>query len=300
MSVEAMEFLYTEDKISEVVGVEGYEKLVRNVCQQALKSVDTTYVFLERYAYINGYAGSGVALLSGNIGYARNLFLDVSEGLPCDDMGMHIASRVFSATVDEHTDRRLGHSPHRVLAKIMLDAVAGYAGYDQNIEQRNRLDKKSSAFLSVVDSFKRNYQGSSHDIGALIQALGYHIASEFLADKEYQIIDEEVWFRHPDEQFRHHVKRGKNREGGWYGPWSWITTHGHYGEAENDDGHGVEHEHWVDALEAARLALKYKPEIISEKEFFVCLERGLLRFRRDWKRLFNIVLEEMDAVAKGA
>lgn len=124
--------------------------------------------------------------------------------------------------------------------------------------------------------------------------MGYHIASELLADKEYQIIDEEVWFKHPDEKFRNLVKRGRKNDGSWYGQWSWITAHGHYGKAENDEGYGVEHDHWLDAIEAIELALKYRPEGISEDKMLALVKEGMQKFKNSWTEFFTIVLNEVN------
>lgn len=151
--------MFDENSIAKLVNLDEYKILVREVCRRAVQSPITTYIFLERYAHINGFAGSGVALLAGNIGYSRDMFLDKSSPSSCSDKGMLVASKVFAATIDEHADRQLGKATHRVLAQVMLDAVARYAGLNDNVEQRNTLDNKSDNLLRIVEDFKNDYRG---------------------------------------------------------------------------------------------------------------------------------------------
>src|SRR5216684_4139861 len=133
--------MFDERQIAEIVGLQDYESLVREVCRHAVRSPNTTYLLMERYTYINGFAGSGVALLAGNIGYSRELFRDKSvEPEASSDRGMMIAPKVLSATVDEHSDRLLGQASHRSLALACLNAVADYAGL--SAAEKSPLDRK--------------------------------------------------------------------------------------------------------------------------------------------------------------
>jgi hypothetical protein len=248
---------------------------------------------MERYAYINGFAGSAVALLAGNIGYERELFLDPS-GESNSDRGMMIASKIFAATIDEHGAQH-GKAPHRNLAQACLEAVACACHVTQ--AERKLLDARSDTFLATVRSFKANYAGEPRTLGNLVRSVGYHVASEYLADQEYQIMDEEVWFKHPDDHFREVVRRNQSAPGRWCGPWMWVTVHGHYGAAESDEGHGVEHDHFEYAMKAVDLIEHLRPRAM---ELEICKQRvveGLIAFRTDLMTMFDAVDVEIAQLA---
>lgn len=267
------------------LGKTEYVDRFRSLCKLALTSPKATYVFMERYAYINGFAGSAVALLAGNLGYERELFLD-SCAESNSDRGMMIASKIFAATIDEHGALR-GKAPHRNLAQACLEAVARACNVTQ--AERKLLDAKSDAFLATVRSFKANYAGEPRTLGNLVRSVGYHVASEYLADHEYQIMDEEIWFGHPDDHFRAVVRRTQPAPGQWGGPWMWVTVHGHYGVAESDEGYGVEHDHFEYAMEAVDLVEHLRPRTI---ELDICKQwatEGLMAFKTDLMTMFDAV-----------
>ena len=288
--------MLNEGQIADIVALQDYENLVRGVCRQAVRSPNTTYLLMERYTYINGFAGSGVALLAGNIGYSRELFRDKSiQPEASSDRGMLIAPKVLSATVDEHSDRLLGQASHRSLALACLNAVADYAVLSS--AERSLLDLKPKRFLQLVEQFKNNYRSEAGNAASLVRSMGYHIASEYLADREYQIKDEEVWFKHPDERFRNTVKR-ERKDGAWHGPWAWVTTHGHFGEAEGDTGHGVEHDHFSDALHAFETVVRFRPDDLTEEDMLSLATEGLQLFRSNWTEFYTVVSGEIQGSLK--
>jgi hypothetical protein len=164
--------------------------------------------------------------------------------------------------------------------------VAKYA--ELTVERRNVLDLKTDEIYKLINRFKFNYAGKQNDIESLIVSIGYHIASEFLADEEYQIIDEEIWFKNSDDHFRKIITR-EQVKGGWSGVWSWVTIHGHYSGSKDIAGHGVEHDHCKFALKALGHAIRFKPKGISEHEIFELAKQGMRLFERDWIRFFQII-----------
>ncbi len=286
--------MLTQDDLTSTLNTTDYVNRFRALCRLGVTSAVATYVLMERYAHINGFAGSGVALLAGNIGYERELFAALSSGSN-PDRGMRIAAKVFSATIDEHGGME-GHAPHRSMAQGCLEKVAQYAGLSQ--ANRVPLDVKQPAFLEIVRQFKRNYAASDRTPECLVYSLGYHVASEYLADREYQILDEEVYFKNPDPRFREIVRRTRSPEGQWGGVWSWITVHGHYGEAENDDGHGVEAEHCEAALEALRLVETFPPLGLPHGHARYYAELGLVTFRDNFLAVMNAIAEDINVLAR--
>ncbi len=209
------------------------------------------------------------------------------------DRGMRIAAKVFSATIDEHGGME-GHAPQRCMAQGCLEKVAQYAGLSQ--ADRVPLDVKRPAFLEIVRQFKRNYAASERTPECLVYSLGYHVASEYLADLEYQILDEEVYFKNPDARFRDVVRRTRSPERKWGGAWSWITVHGHYGEAENDDGHGVEADHCEAALEALRLVETFPPLGLPHGHARYYADLGLIAFRDNFLALMSAIIEDINVL----
>lgn len=279
-------------EFDDILDKQAYVDRFRALCQLAVTSPTATYVFMERYAHINGFAGSGVALLAGNLGYERERFID-PDGESNPDRGMMIAAQVFTATIDEHGGAS-GRAPHRAMAQGCVEKVAEYAGLSQ--ADRKRLDVKSDAFLLAVDCFKDNYAAADRTLHALVRSVGYHVASEYLADREYQILDEEVWHKNPDGAFRETVRRTRI-DGKWGGPWAWITVHGHYGDAEHDDGHGVEEEHFQAALTAVRFLDRFGVAALAPEETHRLLVEGLSAFRDDFLAMFDAIEEEIGAAA---
>lgn len=287
--------MLTVDDISTTISKENYVQAFRNLCLKAVATPLGTYVFMERYAHINGYAGSGVALLSGVLGYRRDAFLDAGDGVS-RDRGMMIASKIFAATVDEHGSEH-GNAPHRNLAQACVAAVAKAGGIDASM--RKLVEPKSKSFLVVVERFKRNYSGEINNINSLVKSIGYHIASEYLADQEYQILDEEIWFRNPNPAFRSAVNRTQDELGKWGGVWMWITVHGHYGESAADDGHGVEQDHFEYAMKALNLVERFRPSGMSAEELKILIVEGLREFEKDFLDMFFAVDAEItSAVAQ--
>jgi len=283
-------FDFDPEKIDGILCTAAYDDHVRAACQLGVTNPAATYVFMERYAHINGFAGSGVALLAGKIGYQRELFRDPKGGSNAD-RGDKIAAKVFVATIDEHGGAR-GAAPHRTMARGCVEKVAEYAGLDQ--AARVRLDVKSPAFLAVVERFKKNYAAGGGTLPEIVRSIGYHIASEYLADREYRIIDEVVHVKNPDPRFAQVVRRARSADGQWGGVWAWVTCHAHYADAANDNGYGVEHDHFEAAAHGARLLEKFPPATIAPEQIKDLLIDGLTSFRADFLEAMRLIKDDID------
>jgi hypothetical protein len=106
-------------------------------------------------------------------------------------------------------------------------------------------------------------------------------------------MDEEIWFKHPDDRFRRMVRRTQPAPGQWGGPWMWVTVHGHFGAAESDDGHGVEHDHFQYALKAVDLIEEFRPKTMNREACKQRLVEGLVAFRTDLMTMFDAVDAEI-------
>jgi len=157
-------------------------------CQLAAQHPKSLYLFMQRYAHFNGYAGSLVARLASSIGLSRDLFKHAAY-LVFDeaDRGLEIAAKVLAATIDEHADQGAHNSPHRSLAQATLKAVGDYAKL--SVQERNRIGQLPDWMSELLLLTIAGYQGVPGNIASLIRALGFHAASETLADHEYRVID---------------------------------------------------------------------------------------------------------------
>lgn len=243
------------------------------------------YYFMQRYAYFNSFAGSLVARLASSIGISYDLFRCPEEPvLEQSDRGLVIAAKVFAATIDEHADSKGYKVPHRTLAQATLRAISDYAKLS-DIEC-NQIAQTPQWMESIVTDLIASYQGKISDTEALVTAVGYHIGSELLADREYSLIDKVIRHTHRFLGFDAWLQGKKIDVGGKrLNPWYWIVVHGKYNEL------GVEAEHRDLALEALNLIAQYCPE--SNEKIFKWASKGFLDFATLQSRLFLEIQNEL-------
>lgn len=266
------------------------DDLCLKACYSALLSPEATFVFFARYAAINGYAGPLVARLASSIGLSRGLFQDTDESAEVADRDMLIARHVFAATVDEFGDSKQRGHTHRTLAQATVEAAARYACLTRH--RREQLSQLPPQYQPVLLAFIRDYQGEVGEIRALVRALGFHLASEQRADREYALIDEVFCHNSWGKEFKEWLSQNKRVElGGESLPsWYWVATHGHFG------GTGVEWEHFDEALAAVRLARQYSP--LPVEEFDALVEQGYQSFIDVIDTAFVAMAAECDALAE--
>ena len=163
------------------------EQTVASTVRLAIQNPVSLYLFFQRYTYFNGYASSMISRLASSISMSRYLFKD-SEILINEqaDRGMQIADRVMFAAVDEGAN---GVS-HRSLAQATLNTVGDYAGLC--VEQRNEYCRVPAWLDEIINGIIQNYQGTPGNIASLIEAMGFHVASEIMGDSEYGLLDKIV------------------------------------------------------------------------------------------------------------
>ncbi len=243
------------------------------------------YYFMQRYAYFNSYAGSLVARLASSIGISYQLFRQKGVSVADQsDRGLEIAAKVFAATVDEHADAGAAQVPHRTLAQSTLNAIGDYANLS-DIEL-NQAAQTPDWMHEIVTDLIDGYQGKIDDVEALVTALGFHIGSELLADREYSLIDKVVRYTNRGSGFDDWLK-GKQVEigGKRLSPWYWIVVHGKHNAA------GVEADHFQFALDALNLLAQYRPE--SNDTILKWAANGFLSFAQLQQRLFSEIAAEI-------
>lgn len=259
------------------------EKVVQTATQSRLK----TTLFLARYASWNGLFGSGVASLAGKIGRSQDLFLEEGMLAPLADRSVLVASYFFDAARDEFDDRDTEHrDTHRCLAQATLAGVVDLAKPDHPELSDAALEQTLRAPFwldGLRGRVAQGYgQGSADDYAGIFRAIGYHLGSELLADKEFSIIDSSMK-AHDAELVKYLTETEVTIAGQAHRCYQWIGIHsGHGGAAEAD------HFDW--AVSGASLAFQYVPEKLHDA-LRRQLDAGYKAFAADHDEFFAKVLD---------
>jgi hypothetical protein len=278
--------ILSKDLIDRLYDLPSLNRSVESACKLAVRDPKALYIFMQRYVHFNGYAGSLVARLASSIGLSRDLFNSPNCNVIDEaDRGMEIAAKVIAATIDEHADRGAKYVPHRTLAQATLKAIGNYAGLTE--AERNELSVAPDWMKAVLNDTVAGYQGVPGDAAALIRAMGFHAASEILADREYALIDKVVRYDNRGKGFDAYLRTddGKVRiNDRQFSAWYWIVIHGKH------QGSGVEAEHFDCALEALNMAAAYRPESAQQIREYAL--QGFSDFAAIQQRLFTEISKE--------
>ncbi|WP_257386867.1 hypothetical protein [Tahibacter caeni] len=273
--------------LESLVNFSAHERMVHEAIRAALADPLRRVRFLGRYTSWNGLFGSGVAALAGKIGRSRRLFLDPDEPiLALADRSVYVASFFFDAARDEFDDHESVHrDTHRCLAQATLKGLIGIEAPNlPALADRRGLNALLAEPDWLTELNARVAQGygvtSADDLPAIFHAIGYHLGSELLADREFSIIDETL--RHAAPALVQELLTQRiSIAGQEHVAYHWIAIHsGHGGAAEAD------HFEW--ATQGARLALRFTPETehaALKRE----LTRGFIAFAQDHRRFFDLV-----------
>ncbi|HEY9642631.1 MAG TPA: hypothetical protein V6C57_19245 [Coleofasciculaceae cyanobacterium] len=256
---------------------------VKSTIRLANQSPLTLYLFFHRYTYFNGYASTLISRLASSIGLSRYLFADPHEPvMEAADRGMQIATHVLAAAADEGAN---GGVCHRSLAQLTLQTAGDYARL--TTEQRNQFAQVPTWLEQIVQSLVIHYQGTPGDRASLVQALGFHAASELLGDRENAVIDQVIRFEGKASGFNRYMNepvRQQMIQGHRYHPWAYILIHGQH------EGAGVEAEHFEDALNALNLCAQYQPHLSDQIQTWAL--EGFSTFVKLQQRLFFEMRQE--------
>lgn len=268
-------------RLNDLFKFDSLDQSIESACQLAVQHPQSLYLFMQRYIHFNGYAGSLVARLASSIGLSRHLFKNASILVVDEaDRGLEVAAKILAATIDGHSDQGARSVSHRTLAQATLKSIGDYAGL--KVDERNQFSLVSDWMQDTVDQLCQGYQGIPGNPAALIRAMGFHAASEILADREYSIIDRVIRYENRHQGFDAYLRQGNSKvevEQGQFSPWHWIVIHG------NHQGSGVEAEHFQFALEALDLAAQYRPESAAQIQQWAL--QGFSDFVAIQQRLFK-------------
>ena len=274
---------FSEDFFHDLFDFEQIERTVTSTVRLAIKDPIALYLFFQRYSYFNGYASAMISRLASTIGLSRYTFsnpeLIVKEEA---DRGMDIAAQVMSAAADEGAN---GTPVHRALAQFTVKTVGDYA--ELSDQERNTFAKIPSWLQEIIRDVISNYEGKIDDEASLVRAMGFHMASEMLGDREYALLDMVVRYENKGIGFDRYLKQEAKPvliNDHRYTPWSWVLIHSRH------DGTGVEVEHSEFAISALNMAVRYGSA--SEKQMKIWAEEGFRAFVELQQRLLREIRRE--------
>lgn len=236
--------------------------------------------FFAYYASWNGYFANGVSSLTSLIGNSKDLFREAGFPRAVSDRSNYIASFFFDAARDEYDDHiNPVRDSHRCMAQASLICMKDHLGVSNAL-----LDEDEPASLKAVnEGVLAGYTGlACAGKAAPAQAffaMGYHLGSELLADREFSLIDEYLRREH-DPLVQHLMRSTVALAGGMHRCYAWVGVHsGH--------GGGVEADHFDRAAEGARNGLRFL-SVGTTTEALEALVQGFRSFDIDHGRFFGI------------
>jgi hypothetical protein len=236
--------------------------------------------FFARYASWNGHFANGVSALTCMVGNSKDLFLEPGFPRAASDRSNYIASFFFDAARDEYDDHiNPVRDSHRCMAQASLICMKDYFGLGDAV-----LDEEEPAeLIAVNEAVVAGYTGKvctdDTNVARTFFAIGYHLGSELLADREFSLIDEYLRLKHAA-LVQHLMRSTVTLAGGAHRCYAWVGVHsGH--------GGGVEAEHFDHAAAGARNALRYL-STGSTSEAMKSLVEGFRAFDADHAKFFAI------------
>jgi len=269
---------FSEEFFHELFDFEQIESSLTSTLRLVVKDPVSLYLFFQRYSHFNGYASAMIARLASTVGLSRYCFknpeLTVTEE---SDRGMDIAAQILSAAADEGAN---GSPVHRALSQLSVKTVGDYA--ELNDQERNQFANIPDWLKEIERNVISTYEGRVNDEESMVKAMGFHMASEMLGDREYALLDMVVRHENQGIGFDRYLKEKAKPaiiNDHRYSPWSWILIHSKY------NGSGVEAEHSEFAISALNMAVRYGSA--SEKQMKVWAEEGFRTFVELQQRLFR-------------
>lgn len=277
----------TRDKLrswyDERKAAEGVERTLR----ESFATIPGAVKFIARYASWNGAFGSGVAGLSSKIGRSRSLFFEPGFPRPLGDRSVLLASWFFDAARDEFDDRDTPHrDTHRCLAQATLAGIVEHAIEHGVGELRDPAHlEEVLADPPWLDRLRASVaigygNQSADDRPAIFRAIGFHLGSEMLADREFSVIDAELRAHHP-ELVAALIARTVTLAGQAHPCYQWIRIHSSHGGAAEAD-------HFAWALRGVDTAFRFSPEAEHDR-LEAEIREGYLGFARDHEEFFTRV-----------
>jgi len=154
---------------------------------------------LGRYVQFNSAFGPGLANLAGEIAARQGLFRDPDEPVRIlADRAAEVGSDFFYAAIDEFDDRATHwRDTHRTLAQATVKGAGRFFGLSPaQLDQAIRINPATEVAMARVHVGYGLGERLADE--RLFGAMGFHVGSEVLADREFLIIDEVLQEKRPD------------------------------------------------------------------------------------------------------
>ena len=283
-----MKTTVTIDDLRQCADFDAANQRVQSALDNALQHPAWLVSFLGWYIDWNGWFGSGVATLAGELSRSRGIFQDADEGIQIlADRSVHVASHFFDAARDEFDDSATPHrDTHRTLAQATLKGLVEVLG----------LSGRANALLTSPDWLDAlnhavlvGYGHQQPELRAILfEAMGFHLGSELLADEEFTILDQTLRRQRPDlvdQLLQHKVPIAGTSHPAYY----WIGIH-------SGVGGGVEFDHFQWAVSGVEVALQYTPEA-QRPQARQALFRGFAHFARIHEQFFSTARQALLNIA---
>jgi hypothetical protein len=272
----------TTTRLGHLVDVEADSNLICAALEHAIAQQEPARLatFFARYASWNGFFGPGVAMLAGKIGRARGLFTDPEETLAAAaDRSMLVASYFFDAARDEFDDHSSPErDPHRSLAQAFLKGLVQLTLPNASCVQIAAIASDPLWLKALNNEVACGYGAfRPDDLPSIFSAMGYHLGSELLADREFSMIDATLRDKTA------HLVSSLTTTNVQVGPqahnaYRWISAHSAAGGAAEED-------HFAWACEGIDVALQYVPHSLHF-DLKRQVERGFVAFAQDQREFF--------------
>lgn len=243
-----------------------YNKLSRAKNLQAsfreIENSEQLILFLTRYISFNSVFAGGVSRLAGAIHNSQDKFSSKKFGANMNiySKSSEIASYVFAAAEDEYNARRRNERiTHREMARFFLDSVKEFYA-EENFKVLN-IDTHLQKHIN--EALKGYCANGNVTTKKIFNGIGFHIASEELADQEFIELDKFLSVTFP--KLVSFLKEKKHNFG--LSAYYWVKSHC-----------TVEKEHHDFALKALDIAITNYSGNHSEKEIENFAINGFLQF----------------------
>jgi hypothetical protein len=204
---------------------------------------------MSRFIHYCSVFGGCQASLAGEMAVRQELFRDPGEPEATADNSVEIAAGVFFGAIDEFGDRESSltspkRQTHRSLAQATLKGLASFYGRELATLRQQTTDHGPTrqAMARVLLGYGVN---TVMDDEKIFRALGFHLATEIIADEEFCTLDRLFRQQRPDIAAflgELQVAVGPTTLPAYF----WISRHT-----------VADAEHFAAALESANLALDY-------------------------------------------
>lgn len=266
------------------------DSLMENTCRDAIANPKSLYWFMERFVRYSRTYSYIVPALASKIGSSM-LFQETGcSSLECAERSMDVAAKVFAASVEEFCDPRTGVS-HRTLSYALLDKIAQYA--DLSTEEIKHIASSGSWLDDFIKQVEAGYDADPNNLCSLIEAMGFHAATETIGGHEFSIINSVIFSQQRSDRFGQFVKNSKvSFPEGTVSPWYWIVIHG------TENTAGVEADHSDDAINALNLAVQYTS--VPEEQIIAWAGKGVAKFAHVQEKFFQCLQDELRTVLSTA